>query len=197
MRSVNLEWFQIHALPRPPGHQRYTAPVEAVSIAALHRFNAHPETETRASLLACCASSTWAQRVLAGRPYATAEQLLDVAEDACRSLSPSDVDEALSGHPRIGDRADGLTQEASWSRQEQSSVTDADAATKRALHAGNLEYEQRFGRVFLIRAAGRTPGEMLAELQRRLQNDAEAEQREVVDQLAQITRLRVEKLLAA
>lgn len=173
-------------------------PVEAVSTASpLHRFNALPEDAARASLLACCASSTWARHVLAGRPYATVEQLLDVAEDACRSLSPPEVDEALSAHPRIGDRADGPTQDASWSRQEQSSVSDADAATKRALHAGNVEYEQHFGRVFLIRAAGRSPSEMLAELQRRLVNDPDGEQREVVDQLAQITRLRVEKLLVA
>jgi 2-oxo-4-hydroxy-4-carboxy-5-ureidoimidazoline decarboxylase len=172
-------------------------PVEAVSAVVLHRFNALPEAEARASLLACCASSAWTQRVLAGRPYGTVEQLLDAAEHACRSLPPQDVDEALSAHPRIGDRADGPAQEASWSRQEQSSVTDADAATKRALRAGNVEYEQRFGRVFLIRAAGRAPGEMLAELRRRLVNDPEAERREVVDQLAQITRLRVEKLLAA
>ena len=52
-----------------------------------------------------------------------------------------------------------------------------------------------FGHVFLIRAAGRSAAEMLAELRRRLGNDPATERREVVDQLAQITRLRVERLL--
>ncbi len=171
-------------------------PVEAPATAALHGFNALPDAEARTSLLACCASSTWTQRMLAGRPYPTVERLLDMAEDTCRSLSPSDVDEALSGHPRIGDRAEGVSREAAWSRQEQAAVSDADAAVQAALHAGNVAYEQRFGRVFLIRAAGRTPAQMLAELERRLDNDPESEQQAVVDQLAQITRLRLAKLLA-
>jgi 2-oxo-4-hydroxy-4-carboxy-5-ureidoimidazoline decarboxylase len=51
--------------------------------------------------------------------------------------------------------------------------------------------------VFLVRAAGRTPLEILTEAERRLGNDPESEQREVVDQLAQITRLRLGKLLVA
>ena len=46
-----------------------------------------------------------------------------------------------------------------------------DAAVMAALAEGNREYEQRFGRVFLIRAAGRSSSEVLAELRRRLGND--------------------------
>jgi 2-oxo-4-hydroxy-4-carboxy-5-ureidoimidazoline decarboxylase len=56
--------------------------------------------------------------------------------------------------------------------------------------------ERRFGHVFLIRAAGRSAGEMLVELRRRLDNDDARERTEVTDQLAQITRLRLETLLA-
>jgi 2-oxo-4-hydroxy-4-carboxy-5-ureidoimidazoline decarboxylase len=171
--------------------------VEAVRTAALHRLNTAPEPGARSSLLACCASATWAEAVLAGRPYPSVEQLLDDAEDACRSLSPSDVDEALSAHPRIGDRAEGSSREASWSRQEQASVGDADELVRARLHDGNRAYEQRFGRVFLVRAAGRTPAQLLAELERRLGNDAETERGEVASELAQITRLRLEKLLEA
>jgi 2-oxo-4-hydroxy-4-carboxy-5-ureidoimidazoline decarboxylase len=171
--------------------------VEAVSTITLSRFNALPESDARSSLLACCASRTWARRVLAERPYETVPQLLDVAEDVCRSLSPSDVDEALSAHPRIGERADGGSREAAWSRQEQASVGNADAAVRARIRDANLAYEERFGRVFLVRAAGRTPGQILTEVERRLGNDPDAEQREVVDQLAQITRLRLEKLLVA
>lgn len=172
-------------------------PVEAASAAALNRLNALPDDEARSSLLACCASPAWVQRMLDERPYPTVERLLELAEDACRSLSPSDVEEALSAHPRIGARPAGSSTEANWSRQEQASVGDADADLRARLHHGNVAYEQRFGRVFLVRAAGRTPAQILAELERRLGNDPASEQREVVDQLTQITRLRVEKLLAA
>ena len=46
-----------------------------------------------------------------------------------------------------------------------------------ALAEGNREYEKRFDRVFLIRAAGRSSAEILAELHRRLGNDDETERR--------------------
>jgi 2-oxo-4-hydroxy-4-carboxy-5-ureidoimidazoline decarboxylase len=172
-------------------------PVEAVSAVGLSRFNALPDAEARSSLLACCASRAWVERVLAQRPYGTVEQLLGVAEDACRSLTQADVDEALSAHPRIGERAEGGSKEAAWSRQEQASVGDADAAVRARIRDANLAYEERFGRVFLVRAAGRTPEQILTEVERRVGNDPDAEQCEVVEQLAQITRLRLEKLLVA
>ena len=54
------------------------------------------------------------------------------------------------------------------------------------LAAGNAAYEQRFGRVFLIRAAGRDAEQILAELDRRLGNDDETERAETVDNLRQI-----------
>ena len=169
---------------------------ESTVTATLDRLNALPDGEARALLLACCASSRWAERVAAGRPYRSANDVLDAADAASRDLGPADVQEALAAHPRIGDRAGGASREAGWSRQEQASVADADAAVRDELHAGNLAYEERFGQVFLIRAAGRSPTEMLAELRRRLGNDPESERREVADQLREITRLRVERLLA-
>ena len=64
-----------------------------------------------------------------------------------------------------------------------------------ALLEGNRAYEERFGHVFLIRAAGRSPSEMLAELRRRLANDPAAERAEATEQLAQITGLRVKGLV--
>ncbi len=170
-------------------------PVEAVP-AALRSFNDLPDDEAGRVLHACCASSAWVSRLRTGRPYATPEQLLDGAERACRELSTADVEEALAAHPRIGERAEGASTEARWSRQEQAAVSDADADVREQLRALNAAYEQRFDRVFLVRAAGRTPAQLLDELQRRLGNDPATESQEVVEQLAQITRLRVEKLLA-
>ncbi len=52
------------------------------------------------------------------------------------------------------------------------------------LAAGNRAYEERFDRVFLIRAAGRSGPEILAELDRRLGNDAATERAETVDPAA-------------
>ena len=75
-------------------------------------------------------------------------------------------------------------------------MTDADAATRAALVDGNHAYEERFGHVFLIRAAGRSAAEMLDELRRRLGNDDAAERAETTEQLAQITARRVRGLVS-
>jgi 2-oxo-4-hydroxy-4-carboxy-5-ureidoimidazoline decarboxylase len=113
-----------------------------------------------------------------------------------RSLPWDEVSLALAAHPRIGDRVEGSSSEAQASRREQSSMSAADDATRAALVEGNREYEQRFDFVFLIRAVGRSPAEMLAELRRRLGNDVDAERREATEQLAQITALRVKGLVS-
>jgi 2-oxo-4-hydroxy-4-carboxy-5-ureidoimidazoline decarboxylase len=64
-----------------------------------------------------------------------------------------------------------------------------------ALAEGNREYEQRFGRVFLIRAAGRSSREILAELRRRLGNDDETERAETVAALREIALLRLKDVM--
>ena len=76
-----------------------------------------------------------------------------------------------------------------------SSSRSTVACSQEALREGNLAYEERFGRVFLIRAAGRSAEEMLAEVRRRLGNDDAAEAAEARDQLRQIALLRLRSSL--
>lgn len=161
----------------------------------LDEVNRAPDDRAAHRLRACNAAPRWIARVLAGRPYADVDAALDVAEQAARTLPWDEVRTALDAHPRIGDRATGEGTEARWSRREQAAVDVSDAATQEALRAGNAAYEQRFGHVFLIRAADRGADEVLAELRRRLGNDDARERAEVTEQLAQITRLRLERLL--
>jgi 2-oxo-4-hydroxy-4-carboxy-5-ureidoimidazoline decarboxylase len=165
-------------------------------VARLDDFNDEPSDRLVEALRACNAAPRFAHEVLAGRPYPDADDLAARAEEVARSLSWDEVSVALAAHPRIGDRPEGSSAEAEASRREQSSMTDADAATRAALVDGNRAYEDRFGHVFLIRAAGRSPEEMLAELRRRLANDAGAERAEATEQLAQITGLRVRGLVS-
>ena len=163
-------------------------------MAALDDFNDEPADRAVQALRACNAAPRFAAEIAGGRPYRDVETLVDRAEEVTRALPWADVAIALAVHPRIGDRVDGSSAEAESSRREQSAVDDADAATRDALLEGNRAYEERFDHVFLIRAAGRSAAEMLAELRRRLDNDEEAERAEVTEQLAQITGLRVREL---
>jgi 2-oxo-4-hydroxy-4-carboxy-5-ureidoimidazoline decarboxylase len=167
-----------------------------LTVARLDDFNDEPSAQAGEALRACNAAPRFVSEVLAGRPYPDADALVARAEAVARSLSWDEVSVALAAHPRIGERQEGSSAEAQASRREQSSMTDADAATLGALGMSNHAYEERFGHVFLIRAAGRSPDEMLAELRRRLGNDAGAERAEATEQLAQITGLRVRGLVS-
>lgn len=152
-------------------------------------FNALPADQAAARLDACLHAPGWVAAVLAGRPYPDRESLLATAYRFGVTLSDADLDSALAAHPRIGDRPSEL------SRREQSGVDAADAQLAADLHAGNVAYEERFGRVFLIRAAGRSGPEMLAALRERLAHDNETELSVVRDQLARIAQLRLGALL--
>jgi 2-oxo-4-hydroxy-4-carboxy-5-ureidoimidazoline decarboxylase len=165
-------------------------------VAALDDFNEQPAEQAAAALHACNAAPSFAARVLEGRPYASANALVARAEEVARALPWDEVATALAAHPRIGARVEGSSAEAQASRREQSSMSGADDDVREALLEGNRAYEQRFDHVFLIRAAGRSPEEMLAELRRRLGNDEAAERAEVTEQLAQITGLRVRGLVS-
>jgi 2-oxo-4-hydroxy-4-carboxy-5-ureidoimidazoline decarboxylase len=135
---------------------------------------------------------TWVDAVVDGRPYGTLAALVDRARDLTLDWTDADVDGALAHHPRIGDRPTGADASSAASRREQSSSAGADADTATALREGNAAYEDRFDRVFLIRAAGRTAPEILSELRRRLGNDDEIERTEVAEQLREIAMLRIE-----
>jgi 2-oxo-4-hydroxy-4-carboxy-5-ureidoimidazoline decarboxylase len=166
-------------------------------VAALDEFNDEPADRAVQALRACNAAPRFAAELVAGRPYRDADTLVTRAEEVARGLPWDEVAMALAAHPRIGDRVDGSSAEAAASRREQSSMDDAGADVRAALLDGNRAYEERFDHVFLIRAAGRSPEEMLAELRRRLDNDEDAERAEVTEQLAEITALRIRAMVSA
>lgn len=163
--------------------------------ASLPEFNAMPSEVATSHLLSCCASKAWAEQIAAGRPYSDRLSLMDAARGALATMTWDDILEALSAHPRIGERADGQSQEATWSRREQATMQSATDDVRTALVQANWDYEERFGHIFLIFASGRSPQEMLDEVRRRMGNDPVAEQQEVRQALAQIALLRLERLL--
>jgi 2-oxo-4-hydroxy-4-carboxy-5-ureidoimidazoline decarboxylase len=161
----------------------------------LAEFNSAPAEVLRPRLLACLGVGRWVEAILAGRPYAARSVVFDTADLAARDLDDAELASALAGHPRIGERASAPEHDAELSRREQSGVDGSDTDVAAALAAGNTAYEARFGRVFLIRAAGRQAPEILSELRRRLGNDDPAERAETVDQLRQIALLRLEAVV--
>jgi 2-oxo-4-hydroxy-4-carboxy-5-ureidoimidazoline decarboxylase len=154
------------------------------------------EAELRQGLTACLHVSRWVDEVVAHTPFDSLDRLLAVAGEAAATLSPAEVDEALADHPRIGQASAGTGAAASFSRAEQASSASEDADLAARLTAGNAAYEAKFGRVFLIRAAGRTRPEILAELERRLRLEPSEEVAVVGQELRSIALLRIPQLFA-
>jgi OHCU decarboxylase len=159
----------------------------------LARFNDLPPDEAERKLCECFASRAWAGRVAAGRPYAGLAEALAACDSAWAELAPTDWMAALAAHPRIGEKG-GHAPESS--EREQSGVRSAAVETLAALADENRRYEERFGHVFLIAAAGRTAGEILAALRERMRNDPATEVAVAASELRKIARLRLERMLS-
>jgi 2-oxo-4-hydroxy-4-carboxy-5-ureidoimidazoline decarboxylase len=163
---------------------------------SLESFNHLPDLEVRERLVACLPVPRWVDTVKDGRPYAAWPQLEATAAAAAVHLSDEELEAALAGHPRIGERASSPEHQAEFSQREQAGVDPGDGEVAAALAAGNAAYEERFDRVFLIRAAGRSAPDILAELRRRLDNDDAAEREETVTQLREIALLRLRQVVS-
>ncbi len=161
----------------------------------LTEFNEMPEAEAEAHLLGCCTSRRWVQAMLAGRPYATEDDVYAAADAALAELGDGDIDEALVGHPRIGQQS-GATYPA-WSNHEQAGMADASDEIRAQMVEANREYETRFGHVYLVSATGKSGAELLDILRTRLDNDPVTERRIVREELGKINRIRLERLLSS
>ncbi|MFW0788950.1 2-oxo-4-hydroxy-4-carboxy-5-ureidoimidazoline decarboxylase [Gordonia sp. CPCC 205333] len=137
-----------------------------------------------------CSSRIWAVRVAAGRPFRDAQALYNRADLILAELTDADLDEALAGHPRIGERSDSAA-----STREQAGVSGADEQTLAELKKYNVEYEDRFGHVYLVFANGRPADELLQILRERMDNPPDVERRVMRMELAKINRARLERAL--
>ncbi len=159
---------------------------------SLADFNRLAVADADALIRPCLDVDRWVDAMLNRRPYATVDDLLAAAGAAADPLTAVELEAAMSHHPRIGESPTGSSPEAGLSRSEQAGLTLDDDIQSR-LAAGNRNYEKRFDRVFLIRAAGRSATEILSQLESRLGNDLDTEDRIVGEQLHQIAALRLAK----
>ena len=167
----------------------------------LTELNNLPEPTLAEALQTCCGSTAWIENMLATFPVSDAETLMDEANTAWNKLSEADWREAFTHHPKIGSDVEALRAKfvntSTWAEGEQASVKAASQETLAALAAGNEEYERKFGYIFIVCATGKSADEMRDLLQARLSNKPEDEILTTAGEQNKITRLRLEKLLAA
>ncbi|WP_231626485.1 2-oxo-4-hydroxy-4-carboxy-5-ureidoimidazoline decarboxylase [Streptomyces apocyni] len=148
----------------------------------LELFNRAPVAATETALLRCCASPLWARRVAAHRPYPDLDALLAAVDEASYDLPLADRTAALAAEepPRPGHG-------------------DTPRAALTALSAAHCAYESRFGHAFVISLAGVRPSEQLdhtlSELRARLANEPEDERVLAAEELRELARTRVTRLV--
>ncbi|MEP6746167.1 MAG: 2-oxo-4-hydroxy-4-carboxy-5-ureidoimidazoline decarboxylase [Bacteroidota bacterium] len=167
-----------------------------MTIAELNRSG----TEQRKAVLGkCCGAKKWVEKMDAIFPVAGADVLLAAAERTWFQCSKEDWLEAFAQHPKIGDinsLKEKYAATSTWAEGEQSSVKQTSAEVLQALAAGNTEYEEKFGYIFIVCATGKSAQEMLDMLLIRLKNNAEQEIQIAMEEQNKITALRLKKLLA-
>jgi 2-oxo-4-hydroxy-4-carboxy-5-ureidoimidazoline decarboxylase len=165
----------------------------------LARWNGLPQEEAVREILPCCGSKTWAASMASKRPIQDEDSLMTTSDAIWSGLGEQDWLEAFRSHPRIGEsHAEEVApaQSSAWSAQEQQKASSADEAVMVALKWGNREYEQKFGRIFIICATGKSASEILEILRRRLHNDEATELRQAAEEQRQIMHIRLRKWLA-
>jgi OHCU decarboxylase len=68
---------------------------------------------------------------------------------------------------------------------------------REAIADANRAYEERFGRIYIVCATGKSAEEMLAICRARLENPPDVELRVAAEEQRKITHIRLSKLLAA
>ena len=160
-------------------------------------FNRMPADAADALLARCCASAKWCARMTAARPYRSCDELIAAADAHWREMTHEDVVEAMSAHPRIGQKdidSHGDAHGGDMARGEQAGMADASAKMRETMARHNRDYEQKFGFIFIICASGKSAAQMCEAIRARLENDAQTEIATAAVELGKITRIRIDKL---
>ena len=160
----------------------------------LELWNAATPEQAADAILPCNGSRAWAEQLVSLRPFESPFALTCSADIIWRALPADAWQQAFDSHPRIGEQhaKSASARSLHWSAGEQSAVDDQ---AKAALGAANHAYEQKFGRIFIVCATGKSAAEMLEILNQRMANDPAAELREAAEQQRQITQIRLRKWL--
>ncbi|RYY04921.1 MAG: 2-oxo-4-hydroxy-4-carboxy-5-ureidoimidazoline decarboxylase [Gammaproteobacteria bacterium] len=162
----------------------------------LNEFNQLTVADAITELHACCHCTAWAETVEKLRPFTAIEKLLYAAKTLWQQATETHILEAFSGHARIGDIEVLRSRYAGKATAEQGQVMQASEEVLKELHQLNIEYESRYGFIFIVCATGKSAEDMLALLKARINNGRAIELLNGAAAQGEITQLRLKKLFA-
>jgi allantoicase len=152
-------------------------------------LNALFDEEARRFFHTACASTTWIEQMMAGRPYRDVDTVVARATTSFDSLAEDDWLQAFAGHPRIGDRGDHVA------NREQSGTSGAGESVLAELAEANRAYEEAHGFTYIVYATGKTADEMLTIARSRLGNTRAEELANAAGEQRAITETRLRRML--
>ena len=164
----------------------------------LVRWNSLDADTAAREALPCCGSQAWADALASRRPIADESSLLEASRAIWHTLPQEAWQEAFDSHPRIGQahaQKHATAESLRWSAHEQRTALSEDDETRLALAEASRRYEEKFGRIFIVCASGKTAAEMFTILEARMKNDPATELHEAAEQQRLITELRLHRWL--
>jgi OHCU decarboxylase len=140
-------------------------------------------------------SSPWiAERAWVAAPFADRDDLLAALRTVVDQAAPARQLELIRAHPDLATRVT-LTP-ASTGEQASAGLDRLDPRTHARLTALNERYRERFGFPFVICVREHSVASIVAELERRLHHDRDAERATAIDEIHKIAALRLRDAVA-
>jgi 5-hydroxyisourate hydrolase/2-oxo-4-hydroxy-4-carboxy-5-ureidoimidazoline decarboxylase len=159
----------------------------------LSSFNNLDKETAAKELFTCCGSQKWVSLMMSAFPFESEEVLVEKATTVWyNECGREDWAESFAHHPKIGDKK-SLSEK--FAGKEQERVVSATEEVINALAKANIDYEKKFGFIFIVCATGKSAPEMLRLLGDRLKNDSTAELNIAMGEQHKITLIRVKKLI--
>ena len=165
----------------------------------LNTLNTCPPDAFAAALADIWEHAAWVPgRVADRRPFASVDALHAAMVDVVAGLDEAARVAFYNGHPELGgaDARRGTMTEASIAEQGTLSLASLDADAAQRWDALNRAYRARFGFPFILCIRRHTHASALRAFEQRLQHDRATELATALDEIAAITRLRLERLMA-
>jgi 2-oxo-4-hydroxy-4-carboxy-5-ureidoimidazoline decarboxylase len=164
----------------------------------IETLNMIPASEAAAWFEQCCAATCWIESMVAARPYSDIQHIETQAAIAWSTCDKTDVLEAFTAHPMIGD-VDSLRKKFANTKSiaagEQAGTSQASEATLLELKKANQTYLDKHGFIFIICATGLSADAMLDALNERLPHTTDEEIQLAAHEQLKITLLRINKAI--
>lgn len=154
-------------------------------------FNKLDTPQMLATILHCCSCQSWAEKVAASAPFENREELEQCMQKHWAEVSETNLLEAFSAHPKIGDIKVLRDKYAAQAHKEQGQVGAADENVLIELMQFNEEYYHKHGFIFIICASGKSAEFMLNQLKSRLHNTRDEELKIASEEQLKIMLLRL------